>query len=76
MNRTESLVPENDLKLVVLGQACVGKSSVTARFIHNEFNEEYNPTLQEFHRKSLMIDNIPVNLGKGFFFVNFAKTFL
>jgi len=56
MNRTDSFVPENDLKLVILGQGAVGKSSVTTRFVHGDFNEDYNPTLQEIFRKTVAVD--------------------
>lgn len=34
-----------EMKIVVLGAATVGKSSVTLRYINNEFREDYDPTL-------------------------------
>ena len=67
MQKNESFVPENDLKLVILGQGTVGKSSLTTRFVNGDFNEEYNPTLQEIFRKTLSIDEKPITLGILFF---------
>lgn len=75
MQRSESFLPENDLKIVVLGQSCVGKSSVTARFVHGAFSDDYVPTLQEVHRKGLIIDNKPLNLGKNLLDLYFLNIF-
>lgn len=63
MQRTDSFAPENELKLVVLGQGAVGKSSITLRFVSGEFDEEYNPTLQETFRRNVVIDDKPIALG-------------
>ena len=64
MQRTDSFIPENDLKLVILGQGTVGKSSITLRLISGEFTEDYIPTLQETYRKTMVIDDKPLTLGK------------
>lgn len=64
VDRKDSLVPENAIKLVILGQGAVGKSNITLRFTNNDFQEEYNPTLQETFRKNLPIDDKPTTLGK------------
>jgi len=80
MNRSDSFVPENDLKLVILGQGAVGKSSVTTRFVHGDFNEDYNPTLQEIFRKTISVNDKVVTLGTlhpfplNFSFSHFLKT--
>lgn len=64
MQRNDSFIPENDLKLVILGQGTVGKSSITLRLISGEFTEDYIPTLQETYRKTMVIDDKPLTLGK------------
>lgn len=46
-----------EVKIVVLGAATVGKSSVTLRYINNEFHEDYDPTLQDKFKKNVDIDN-------------------
>ncbi|XP_076045999.1 uncharacterized protein LOC143028150 [Oratosquilla oratoria] len=53
------LVPEtgfqppakNCFRLVVLGSAKVGKTSIVSRFLNNKFEEAYTPTIEDFHRK-------------------------
>jgi GTPase KRas protein len=54
---------QNEYKIVVLGVAGVGKSSVTLRFVNNLFSTEYNPTLQDTFRKQYILDDIPGTLG-------------
>jgi len=61
-HRSESYAVDNDLKLVILGQGAVGKSSITLRFVNGEFDEDYNPTLQEIFRKAIVIDDKPITL--------------
>ena len=75
MNRTDSYVQDNDLKLVILGQGAVGKSSVTTRFVHGDFNEDYNPTLQEIFRKTISVDDKLMTLGNPWLFHFFLCTF-
>jgi len=41
----------NCYRLVVLGSARVGKSSLVARFLNNKFNDSYTPTIENFYRK-------------------------
>ena len=62
--RKSSFSSENEIRIIMLGLGSVGKSSVTIRLINQDFSHEYNPTLQEKFRKSLMINEKPVNLGK------------
>lgn len=41
-----------ELKLILLGDIAVGKSSILSRYIYNKFNQEYNLTmLVEFEEK-------------------------
>jgi len=42
------------LKLCIIGDEKVGKSSLFQRYLHNKFNETYEPTTGlEFGKKSL-----------------------
>jgi len=41
----------NCYRLVLLGSARVGKTSLVARFLGNHFNDAYTPTIEDFHRK-------------------------
>lgn len=44
--------PSNCYRLVVLGSARVGKTSLVGRFLGcSRFNEAYTPTIEDFHRK-------------------------
>ena len=45
-----------EYKVVVLGCGGVGKSTLTARFVTGQFVEEYDPTIEEFHRKEIDVD--------------------
>lgn len=44
------------VNITVLGDGGVGKSSVTTRYVNNEFLESYDPTIQDSFRKSEIID--------------------
>lgn len=63
MDRGESFSTENEIKFVILGLGAVGKSNLALRFTQGEFEEDYNPTLQETFIKSVNVDNKPVTLG-------------
>lgn len=47
----EEAPPQNCHRLVVLGSAKVGKTSVVSRFLYNKFDDKYTPTIEDFHRK-------------------------
>eukprot|EP00884_Botryococcus_braunii_P017335 jgi/Botrbrau1/4285/Bobra.0390s0025.1 len=52
------------LKLVLLGEGRVGKTSLLARFIHDSFNAEQNATVQAtFVSKKVQIDGDEVELN-------------
>jgi len=50
------------LKLVVVGGGAVGKSCVVMQYTKNVFLEEYDPTIEDSHRKQVTIDDISVVL--------------
>jgi GTPase SAR1 family protein len=43
------------VKLVLLGEAAVGKSSVVLRFVQNDFQENKEPTIGSFPHPLLII---------------------
>ncbi|KAJ5080743.1 ras-like protein rasb [Anaeramoeba ignava] len=52
-----------ELKIVVVGPGSVGKSALTIQFLQNRFITEYDPTIEETYRKSLMVDEQPCLLN-------------
>ena len=49
---TEELpTAKNCFRLVVLGSARVGKTSIVSRFLGQKFRDSYTPTIEDFHRK-------------------------
>lgn len=50
------------LKVVVLGDGGVGKSSLTLQFMYHEFVQEYEPTRADSYRKELVLNKTPVTL--------------
>eukprot|EP01129_Flabellula_baltica_P003411 TRINITY_DN1317_c0_g1_i1.p1 TRINITY_DN1317_c0_g1~~TRINITY_DN1317_c0_g1_i1.p1 ORF type:complete len:192 (+),score=49.12 TRINITY_DN1317_c0_g1_i1:116-691(+) len=44
------------LKVAMMGDGGVGKSSLTIQFTHNHFVEEYDPTIENSYRKSCVVD--------------------
>ncbi|XP_051557798.1 GTP-binding protein Rhes-like [Myxocyprinus asiaticus] len=43
--------PQNSWRIVVLGAPRVGKTSILRRFLRDDFDEQYEPTCEDFHRK-------------------------
>lgn len=50
------------LKIVVLGDGGVGKSSLTLQFMYHEFVKEYEPTRVDSYRRELSLNGEPVTL--------------
>ncbi|CAL9700591.1 unnamed protein product [Knipowitschia caucasica] len=50
-----STKPQNCKRIVVLGAPRVGKTSILRRYLRDGFVEEYNPTSEDFLRKSFRI---------------------
>uniref|UniRef100_UPI0037E74DF5 GTP-binding protein Rhes n=1 Tax=Semicossyphus pulcher TaxID=241346 RepID=UPI0037E74DF5 len=48
--------PRNCHRIVVLGAPKVGKTNIIQRFLGQEFEEEYEPTIEDFHRKLFHIN--------------------
>uniref|UniRef100_A0A8D3D1Z0 RASD family member 2a n=1 Tax=Scophthalmus maximus TaxID=52904 RepID=A0A8D3D1Z0_SCOMX len=44
-------IPRNCRRIVVLGAPRVGKTNILQRFLGGEFEERYEPTTEDFHRK-------------------------
>ncbi|KAF4912256.1 Ras-related protein Rap1 [Colletotrichum fructicola] len=51
-----------ELHVVVLGAGGVGKSCLTAQFVHNEWIESYDPTIEDTYRTQLQVDGRQVVL--------------
>jgi len=45
------------IKLVILGSGGVGKTAVTIQFLENHFIESYDPTIEDYYRKQIHLDN-------------------
>lgn len=48
-----------EFKVVVLGSGGVGKSALTLRYVTGEFVERYDPTVEDFYRKEIKLNNVP-----------------
>ena len=44
---------------MVLGSGGVGKSALTVKFVTGQFVEKYDPTIEDFYRKEIDVDNSP-----------------
>lgn len=52
----------HELHVVVLGAGGVGKSCLTAQFVHNEWIESYDPTIEDSYRTQVQVDGRQVML--------------
>ncbi|XP_063790907.1 dexamethasone-induced Ras-related protein 1 isoform X2 [Pseudophryne corroboree] len=51
-NNSELDIPaKNCYRMVILGSSKVGKTSIVSRFLSGRFEEQYTPTIEDFHRK-------------------------
>ncbi|XP_073217950.1 dexamethasone-induced Ras-related protein 1 isoform X2 [Lepidochelys kempii] len=46
-----SIPAKNCYRMVVLGSSKVGKTAIVSRFLTGRFEEQYTPTIEDFHRK-------------------------
>ncbi|KAJ5068627.1 ras gtpase-related [Anaeramoeba ignava] len=58
MNRTKKTNERSDFEyhIVCFGAGGSGKSALTIMLCHNHFAEEYDPTIEDFYRKQVMVD--------------------
>ncbi|XP_069501829.1 dexamethasone-induced Ras-related protein 1 isoform X1 [Ambystoma mexicanum] len=42
---------KNCYRMVILGSSKVGKTAIVSRFLSGRFEEQYTPTIEDFHRK-------------------------
>ncbi|KAB5562896.1 ras family-domain-containing protein [Coniochaeta sp. 2T2.1] len=54
--------PSREFHVVVLGAGGVGKSCLTAQFVHNEWIESYDPTIEDSYRTQVSVDGRQVVL--------------
>lgn len=54
-NEPQVTKPQNCRRIVVLGAPRVGKTSILRRFLREGFEERYEPTSEDFHRKLYQI---------------------
>ncbi|EGG10830.1 uncharacterized protein MELLADRAFT_102992 [Melampsora larici-populina 98AG31] len=59
MGRKSSTKPlANRLTIVIVGDGGVGKSSMTLRYIKDEYNDTYDPTIDDSFLFTTMVDNV------------------
>ncbi|KAI0201715.1 ras-domain-containing protein [Astrocystis sublimbata] len=54
--------PAREYHVVVMGAGGVGKSCLTAQFVHNEWIESYDPTIEDSYRTQMTVDQRQVVL--------------
>ncbi|KAK1331540.1 hypothetical protein QTO34_009497 [Cnephaeus nilssonii] len=54
--RISSAHTMREYKLVVLGSGGVGTSALTVQFVQGNFDEKYDPTVEDFYRKPVEVD--------------------
>ncbi|KJZ75738.1 Ras-related protein Rap-1b [Hirsutella minnesotensis 3608] len=62
MTRRYHMSTSRELHVVVLGAGGVGKSCLTAQFVHNEWIESYDPTIEDSYRTHIQVDGRQVVL--------------
>ena len=55
----------DEYRVVVLGSGGVGKSALTIRFTQGQFQEDYDPTIEDSYRRQVLIDD-GITIHDGF----------
>lgn len=42
---------KNCYRMVIMGSTKVGKTAIISRFLNERFDDQYTPTIEDFHRK-------------------------
>ncbi|CAH8661781.1 unnamed protein product [Schistosoma rodhaini] len=53
---------DEEVRIVFLGSAKVGKTSIIQRFLYNHFETKYTPTVEDIHSKKFIVRNHIVKL--------------
>ncbi|CAB3400204.1 unnamed protein product [Caenorhabditis bovis] len=53
---------EERYRLVVLGSAKVGKTSIIRRYLYNEYSTKYKETIEDLHSREFRIQGVPLPL--------------
>uniref|UniRef100_A0A1I7ZV00 GTP-binding protein Di-Ras2 n=1 Tax=Steinernema glaseri TaxID=37863 RepID=A0A1I7ZV00_9BILA len=59
---SEPDMSEERFRLVVLGSAKVGKTSLIRRYLYQEFTEKYKETIEDLHSRQFRIQGVPLPL--------------
>lgn len=54
--------PLNEFTITVVGATGVGKSSLCLQFSRNRFEESYEPTIEDYYRKSVVLSGHEIML--------------
>ncbi|CAG2183721.1 unnamed protein product, partial [Oppiella nova] len=64
MSSNSVQLSQQQFKIVLLGEGCVGKTSMMLRYCHNKFNDTHESTLQaSFLTKKFIVNNTRVQLS-------------
>ncbi|WAQ96527.1 RHES-like protein, partial [Mya arenaria] len=53
---------KQNYRVVVMGTAGVGKSSIISKFMHDKFTESHKETIEELHRHRMQFESVSVDI--------------
>lgn len=62
MKDANAVEQEETIKLILVGDTRVGKTSLLTAFVSNTFSEDFVPILNEVKEKKLIVEDTPVAL--------------